>query len=449
MTSRSKSDNLGRYDTLFEDYLQNIALTSEQTSRIDEVMEDAAALFMSEYNDMEIYAQGSYAIGTLVRPLTEHQSKNGIAGEYDIDLALQREGWGGARDTLNEVRKTLQDTYQENIDPLTHNSCERVHHYEDSTTGVKFHADYVPILHEFGKQRHAANRRGNSWFLSDTRKLVDWFHSYRQDKPFLQALIVTLKRVRDYAGLADILPSIWIVSIACSDYKDSGSYFGDLIWATNKVTEIFSFPCNNIVISLPTTGENLAAKLTEVNRQKILEFFVALQNMLNNELINKESPDIKEIRKYLSDAFPCLVSEYPDFLESLRSQGFSIELDGSLKIYNLREIENKHYQPKNNSCQFKEKGKELKFVADEAYDGRLYDTRWQVLNAAGSPHRRGTLFKAKSKSGREGHSENIFVNWETESYDGMHWIRCYIFDRITKRVIAISRKFYVRVFPNT
>ena len=48
MTSRSKPGNLGRYDTLFEDYLQNIALTSEQASRIDEVMEDTAALFMSE-----------------------------------------------------------------------------------------------------------------------------------------------------------------------------------------------------------------------------------------------------------------------------------------------------------------------------------------------------------------------------------------------------------------
>lgn len=449
MASRSESDNLGRYDTLFEDYLQNIALTSEQTSRIDEVMADAAALFMSEYNDMEIYAQGSYAMGVLVRPLTEHQSKNGVAGEYDIDLALQREGWDGARDALNEVRKTLQDEYQEDIDRLTHNSCERVHHYEDSTTGVKFHADYVPILYEFGKQRCAANRREDSWFLSDTRKLVDWFHNYRQDKPFLQALIVALKRVRDYAGLADILPSIWIVSIVCSGYKDNGSYFGDLIWATNKVVEIFSSPCNSIIIPLPTTGENLASEITEINRQKILKFFVALQNTLNNELLNRESPNIEEIRQYLSDAFPCHISEYPDFLESLRSHGLSIELDGSLKIYDLVEIENRQNQPKISSRQFNERGKKLKFIADEAYDSPLYDTRWQVLNAPDSPQRRGTLFKAKSKSNREGHGENAFINWETGSYDGIHWIKCYIFDRKTKRVTAVSRKFYVRVLSNT
>ena len=68
-----------------------------------------------------------------------------------------------------------------------------------------------------------------------------------------------------------------------------------------------------------------------------------------------------------------------------------------------------------------------------------------MLNAVGSENRGGNLFEARGKDGREGSSSNKFINYETESYNGIHCIKYFIYDKHTRKVVEIGKKFYVEV----
>ena len=209
--------DLRRYDTLFEDFLVNIALTQTQAVRIDETLSEAIAIFMSNYADLDVYTQGSYAMGTIVKPLTANQSKSGIGGEYDIDIVLEREEWNGPAKSLADTHNILVNEYTDKVDNKKRESCERVYHSRDLQTEVLFHADYVPVLSRLdGVCRYVARRSQDRWADSDTKRLKEWFLEYAEEKRFVQALIVILKRIRDYAELTDKFPSICIMAIVYS-----------------------------------------------------------------------------------------------------------------------------------------------------------------------------------------------------------------------------------------
>lgn len=435
-------DILTKYDSLFEDFLINIALTQTQSRLIDDTLCSTIGLFMSTYDDLDIYAQGSYAMGLMVKPLTSAQSRDGIAGEYDVDIVLERGSWKKPIDSLGSIRKILLTEYAQKVDHEYRESCERVYHSKDLQTEVLFHADYVPILSQFGN-RHIAKRSNNSWHYSDTKEWIEWFSEFVSNKPFVQSLIIMLKRIRDVAGLTKQLPSICITSIVCNCYKQSGSYVEDLLNTLEQISNIFNQPYSNIKIELPTTGEDLTRKIKPTDRNRIKIAFWSCLDVLRNEFLHNNKPDLEKIQEYLSTDFPSNLEEYPECLEALRRRGFGIELDGSLKQTDIiEEAKTASSVIKNTWYKYYGKGKRLKFIANN-YDKTIYGIRWQVLNAEGSDDRRGRLFEAKGKGGNK--NSNEFENWETESYDGVHWIKYFIYDKRSKKVVEIGKKFHVEV----
>ena len=52
---------------------------------------------------------------------------------------------------------------------------------------------------------------------------------------------------------------------------------------------------------------------------------------------------------------------------------------------------------------------------------------------------------ALKADGVEGSSSNEFINHETESYDGTHWIKYFIYNKHTRKVVEIGKKFHVEV----
>lgn len=434
--------NLSRYDTLFESYLINIALTQKQVSNINTKLEETLSLFLAKYDgDIEIFAQGSYSMGTTVRPLTEKQSLSGHAGEYDIDIALERTSWGDAEPTLREMRTLLVDEYDEMVDKKERETCERVHHLIDDDTGVGFHVDYVPIKHT--DIRKAAKRSDNKWFPSDTKELLNWFETFRDEYTFLPAAILTIKRMRDYAELTDELPSICITALVCMYYETLDSYADDLLNLLNKIELHFSVPYEQLSITVEPVKDNLAQKITRESHVKLLAFIKTCTKELR---LAFEDEDTDKIRQYLSQSFPHNIDEYPVFLEALRNNGRGIELDGSLKIIDINEERGKGKYISKNFRKFFGSGEKLLFRAKEK-EKSLFGIRWQVLNSSKSPSgkRRGNLFRARGASGVDGSSSNRFVNHETEEYGGEHWIKYFTYDKGTKKIVEIGRKFYVGV----
>lgn len=431
--------NLNRFDSLFEEYLGEIVLTRSQADEIDRMVEETLSLFAGVYEgDVEIYSQGSYAMGTTVRPLTVEQSPSGRAGEYDVDMVLERTSWQGAADSLGSVRNVLSDEYSEKLDRTLRETCERVIHSTDGSTEVSFHVDYVPIKYQ-QLGRYAALRTKNKWFSSDTKRLVQWFHEVADEQVFLPSMILILKRMRDTAGLTDTLSSICITAMVCSLYEQHESYGVDLLTVIDGMISVFDVPHSQLTIRIEPLADDLADKIDETKQQQILQFLKRSRNLLIEGFTDE---DITKIRSVLSSSFPAELSDYPAHLEALRRRGWGIETDGTLQQVLITEHQSRGTFLSRRRLKFFGTGERLEFRANQ-YERHEYGIRWQVLNAEGSPQLRGDLFEAHAIGG--GKNSNEFINHETEQYDGTHWIRYYIYNKATKRVVEIGKRFFVEV----
>jgi hypothetical protein len=415
--------NLSRYDTLFEEYLTNIVLTRSQANSIDQKLIETLSLFAGEYQgDVELYSQGSYAMGTTVRPLTATQSPNGVAGEYDVDIVLERKSWGDGAGALGDVRNVLSNEYSEKLDKKLRESCERVLHAIDADTEVAFHVDYVPIK-AIATARYAARRSKNEWFPSDTKQLVEWFQGIAESNTFLPAVILAIKRMRDAAGLTDTLSSICITALVCATYEDKFSYAGDLLGVIDGIIQIFDVPHSTLTITIEPLEDDLAGRI-DANQQKvILDFFIKARSTLIEGFTNG---DIAKVRSVLSVSFPVDINDFPVELEALRRRGWGIETDGSLRKTGITEHQAKGTVITRQWRKFAGVGEKLEFRANQ-YEKQQYGIRWQVLNAQSSPQVRGELFEAHAIGG--GKNSNEYINHETEQYDGTHWVKYYVYDK--------------------
>lgn len=429
------------YDSIFEQYLVDIALTSTQSDLIDDKITDTISLFLSEYGgDVDVYTQGSYAMGTTVKPLTKAQNK-GNPGEYDVDVVLERSTWESAKNSLNSVNNILANEYGENVDKKLHESCERVFHSIDHSTGVSFHVDYVPIKLQ-GTNRNAPKRSDDIWFDSDTKLLIEWFNEYSDEFIFLPAQILILKRIRDTAGLTDILPSIIITALVCEIYQDHGSYAGDLIALLEGIVQRFNVSYSDLSITVPVLSDDLARKIKVDEYEKLQAFFKEVLPAINEALV---VGDLNTLERYFSSDFPTDWGKYPVFLEPLRHRGWGLQLDGSLRNVDIEGKSRTGSQKSKRRWMFYSVGAGLEFRVPTEFDKSIYGIRWQVLNSeeSGERFRRGNLFEAKAPGG--GKNSNEFVNHETEQYQGEHWIKYYVYNKRTKKVGEIGRKFYVEV----
>jgi hypothetical protein len=431
--------NLSRFDSLFEEYLGDIVLTRGQADGIDQKIEETLSLFVGAYEgDVEIYSQGSYAMGTTVRPLTAQQSPSGDAGEYDVDMVLERTSWQDATGSLESVRNVLSDEYSDKLDRKLRETCERVLHSTHQETDVSFHVDYVPIKY-VQAGRYAARRSTNEWFSSDTKQLIEWFDNIADEQVFLPATILILKRMRDTAGLTDTLSSICITALVCALYKNKLSYAADLLDMINGAIDVFDVPHSELTIRIMPLVDDLAGKIDATQQRTILNFFKEAKKSLLEGFTDE---DLTKLRTVLSSSFPANIADFPEYLEPLRRRGWGIETDGSLRKVFITEHEAKGTVMSKRWLKFIGTGERLEFRASP-YDRQEYGIRWQVLNAANSPQVRGDLFEAHAVGGHK--NSNEFINHETEQYDGTHWIKYYVYSKMTKRVVEIGERFFVEV----
>lgn len=220
--------NLTNYDESLEDYLQSIELSATQSDRVESALKRLSGLMLTAYNDAEIYAQGSYATDTLVKPLTDTQS-DGNAGEFDVDIVVEREAWDGAEASLDSIAETLAaDAKYANM-PIdnTKQKCVRIDYATDSS-GVGFHVDVVPTrITDTG--REVPVRKDDDWTDSDAKTFADWFNGRCDEQPGLRKIAMILKRLRDRADQTDNLKSIATLTLTEKHYVSTGSLMGDLV----------------------------------------------------------------------------------------------------------------------------------------------------------------------------------------------------------------------------
>lgn len=428
-----------RFDTAFEDFLSNIALTKSQAKRIDSALIGLSYLYVEAFEgDVDIYTQGSFATGTIVKPLTEIQSPNGKAGEYDVDVVLERKSWDDATSSLGTARGILanSDRYSALLKPPIKESCERIE-YAPEQTGAGFHVDIVPIKF-MQETRHVALRSKNRWQISDPKIIIDWYLQNANLHPFLTSVVATMKRMRDVAGYQKLIPSIIILALVGNHYEDKGSYVDDLLNVLDKTCNLLQQTSPQLVI--PKVNENLINKWGVDDLSRVKSFFEAARSELKQAFADN---DLDAVRRYLSDDFPSEL-HLPN-LQSLRSKGWRIPLDGSLERSNITPVP----EPSNLNrrtrriLMFTRRGHKVVFNADPHELSNDQILVWQVLNAPGSDEIRGSFFPAKNASDKVW--ANDFQNHETVQYKGIHWIRYFIVNKTTGIVDVASIKYKVKL----
>ena len=422
-----------QFDNEYEDFLANIALTSSQASRIDSSLASLSELFLTAFNDATIYTQGSFATNTTVKPLTESQSKIGVAGEYDVDIVIERATWVGAQDSFEDIRTAIEedDKYAPLLLPSVKESCERIE-YASEESGVGFHVDLVPIKNTAGNLQVAV-RTPDDWRDSDPKAIIEWFNDFANENPFAPAIVMTIKRMRDFYGIADKLPSIMVIALVGSLYVDSGSYADDLMDCIYKIAILLQQP--NVVINIPVNNENLANKWSGNDQKEVFEFFGKSYSNLRTGF---ENSDFDLIREVLSDDFPRV--KYDARLSSFRSQGWSMTLDGSLSRPTIEADFNSEFVNRRTRRRLKanRSGEPIVFKAYRRVLIANEDLQWQVINDPSSKEVRGQFFNARKAPQQQ--DEDDFTNYETVAYPGTHWIRYVIINRALRKVVTVAHR---------
>jgi hypothetical protein len=282
-----------KFDQPLKKYLEAITLTKTQETQINRALEGVLSLALTAFPDAIVYAQGSFATDTMAKPLTAKQG-GGKAGEFDIDIAIEREDWGYAVDALDETATAVEgdDTFGELIIDKTKNSCIRVEYPEDKT-GVAFHIDLVPTKAENGS-RSVPDRDNSDWKPSDAKQYAEWFNGKAGAQPGIRQMAIILKRLRDLAGLTDEIKSIFILTLVTKAYYDSGSIMADLVSTLDGILVILQEADKAPLIENPVnTGENLAEHLTDYSA--VRSFFLDTKEKLMNALSDDDATALKDI----------------------------------------------------------------------------------------------------------------------------------------------------------
>ena len=173
----------------FQDFLRDEVNLNQ--SRLDRLNTSVRAVDnylkdnLTGYQKME--RQGSYALGTLVKPVDDND-------EYDADIQIvmnANDEWE-AKDYVNEIRRTLRQNqnYADKLNLKTR--CVTVDYAGD------FHLDVVPRITRDGKH-YVCNRLDNEFEETDGTGYRDWFNERnRITGGNLKRVVRLLKYLRDH-----------------------------------------------------------------------------------------------------------------------------------------------------------------------------------------------------------------------------------------------------------
>lgn len=195
-----------KINDLFEKVVSALDISETLFDRAEKEYKDLGTWIDGETPDykIDIYPQGSFALGTVVRPISDED-------EYDIDLVCEfSESYGlSAKQLKVDEVKPLLERYKGNVTDLEEKSrCWRVEY--DHFKG--FHMDVIPSCNygnhilitdkvEGGYQYIGSNPRGYmAWFTGQMKvsreKLIEHYIKQHQGTVFSQATIAPIKEYK-------------------------------------------------------------------------------------------------------------------------------------------------------------------------------------------------------------------------------------------------------------
>ena len=298
--------------------------------------------------DLEFYSQGSYKIGTTVKPLS--------GDEFDLDFVLQiKSDWYNENpiSILNNLEKRLKchDVYKPKVERKTR--CIRIN-YEN-----EFHIDILPGIPEnknlLDTKLKVPDREKKGWTDGNPKGFASWFESkannynrillekrYASIEPLpdeipyelidpLKRIVQLMKRYRDiyYVDKVEDAPrSIIITTLAAINYDGELSEYDGILNILYKIKkQIISYGNKPIEIYNPT---NEKEKLSEKWDDDIVsykefcnfidEFILEWNNLKQLETFEEKAQALKILfgESITNEA----LKEQADYISKLRSNNF-------------------------------------------------------------------------------------------------------------------------------
>lgn len=467
--------------TGFESSLQKVADEIDIPSHLHEEAvakyEDVAEWLGADGSLSELtpfaYAQGSFRLGTVIRPTTDLDS-------YDIDFVCCLK-MSKTDTTKKELRRFLGDRLKEREDLKTI-LVEKGRCWTLNFSNI-FQMDILPTIPDVNNSPNGILLTDKDilyWQKSNPIDYADWFRgrmsqqydfkkqelakSWRievedvrewQIKTTLQRAIQILKRHRDifFEKRTDVKPSsIVITTLAARAYQGQETLRDSLIYLVKNMPKSIQIEGSNYKIKNPVADENFADKwnsdksrgraffdwMTDLNGRMLTALESMDTNLLHSILgsnLVKKALSQQSMGLIKTETNPMLV--VPDLGNSSHTRDLTWPLQKSFQVSVRCDV---YGQTKTKKLYSLEVGKsvpkrrKLKFTAI-TNTPKPYEVKWQVVNTGteAKDDLRGEFYDSNSPNER----------WEDSKFRGTHWVEAFV---IKNNVcVARSGPYYVKV----
>ncbi len=481
-----------RLETILKDYADSLGITEAQRENAERKYTAIGQWldsgdFFKDYAPI-IYPQGSFALGTVVRP--------GSGEEFDLDIIVQLTK-GDILKSPKEIRQAVKDRIDENCGDNPCLGAEKTTWSMCYTLSFpkKFSMDVVPATYESEdtinrlKLRYPDKEKfldgiikvvnGNDdWLASNPKGYIKWFDEISKESRHLgvvkiqnelakfpahkvrtplQAIVQILKKhamvmFSDDEQKDNKPSSIAITTLAALSYKKEPTVYQAL---KNFKTNALRILGDGLLLQNPTNpGEYFsdAWEHDEVKKQSLRLWLDNVDDFIRQLLELDEAATIEKIDELLSQRKIIPNSAYRNYLKQifLPVSAPHAELPSAPKKLRY----NVWIKPKlKNDMLWKDfdkfpifplpKHKDLQF---EAYTNcpPPYTIRWQVVNTGEEARRAGQLRGSILDCAVDKIENRIVIRRENTLYSGMHWVKCYVYDQYGV-IVAESKNCYVPI----
>lgn len=268
---------------IIENIIRNLDITPTMHKNAVEKYQNLAKYLESQGLECDIYPQGSFALGTIIKPL-----KNGKRSEYDLDCICLISGYDhlSPKEFRENLLKILKESniYSEKL--KEYDKCLTLE-YSD-INGVAFNIDILPAKAAEGTFIYLTNKKNTNnvdWFKSNPKGYTIWFNETNDKYPEAEKISNFLETL-NFQNSVEKLPDLFERSslqrvIQILKYHRDSYYFKRKKENKKVISAIITTLCTQIA---GTTN------YTNLNTINLLEY-ITKKISLYAELIIKENLD--------------------------------------------------------------------------------------------------------------------------------------------------------------
>ena len=449
----------------FNDFFERIQLKTKQQERIESAVTALSEYLIKHYelDPADVFVQGSFSTDTVVRPAPSLEDE----AEYDVDIVIFCADTDATPDdALNDLETTLAENgnYKDKIekdDPKI--PCIRLRYADEGD--ARFHVDLVPA------KRNSDNtievpRRGDDWETSDPIKYTTWVldrgERYRKT-------LMMLKRWRDEskAPIKSIVLQV-MISECLSDSDDDSINVAETL--ANTVTFLEASDTPPQLLNPAYADEDLTARWKVEDLAKFKEILSEAADVAADAIAEDSHDDAAALwQKVFGEEFIFTTDTQVSIGQSEAAlgdtshaqplrlpfrplAGVGVAIDAYFYTPWIRNVyrRNRGYVPTEimqrrsriqSGRHIVKSGGNLDYYARVGgLKGKQYEIHWQVVNTGQEATRkdglRGTFFSSKD-------TNNLHYNYEQTSYEGTHWIECFVI--LDNTCVARSGRFYINI----